>query len=143
MRITSVRSKTAAAALAIGITAGGVAMAAPADAVTGGTYCGATQQFAGDVYAQACLAVSGYAVQPSIHVTNHGSHTVSGTTWVNHLGSYEDYASCDGMTATDPGTWCNAGWDWIGSNSYAQAQGSLVIDGVWYGKLFSPSEYIN
>ncbi|MFJ9691226.1 hypothetical protein [Kitasatospora sp. NPDC101183] len=31
---------------------------------------------------------------------------------------------------------------WIGAGGYAQAQGSLVIDGVWYGKVFSPSEYI-
>ncbi|MFJ3219476.1 hypothetical protein ACIPLC_26560 [Kitasatospora sp. NPDC086801] len=143
MRKTNARSKAAAAVLAIGFTVGGVAMAAPANAVTSGTYCGATQQYAGDVYAQACLVVSGYSVYPSIHVTNHGNHTVTGTTWINHLGAYEDYATCSGMTASDPGAWCNAGWDWIGSNGYAQAQGSLVIDGVSYGKVFSPSEYIN
>jgi hypothetical protein len=128
--------------LAIGLGAGGVAMAAPANAVTGGQYCGPTQQFDGDVYAQACLTVSGYSVQAAIHVTNHGSHTIYGSAWVNHNSVHEDGATCSGMEDSDPGSWCTTRWDSIGAGGYAQAQGSVQIDGVQYPTMYSPSELI-
>ncbi|MFF0410450.1 hypothetical protein ACFYUY_08425 [Kitasatospora sp. NPDC004745] len=136
------RRTLAAAALAASTLATLALGTGSAHAVTSGIYCGATQQFAGDVYAQACVSVSGTSVFPLLHVTNHGNHAITGVVWVNHLGSYEDYNTCYGMTASDPGSWCNAGWDPIGAGGYAQAQGQLVIDGSWSGKVFSPSEYI-
>jgi hypothetical protein len=138
----TIRRTLAAAAVATAALSTLALGAGSADAATSGTYCGATQQFDGDVYAQACLTISGYSVFPSLHVTNHGGHAITGVVWVNHNGNYEDYATCYGMTASDPGSWCSAGWDGIGAGGYAQAQAQLVIDGSWSGKIYSPSEYI-
>lgn len=138
-----IRRTLAAAAVAAAALSTLALGAGTANAVTSGTYCGVTRQLDGDVDAQACLTIAGYSVVPSLHITSHGSHTITGVVWVNHNGAYEDYATCHGMPANDPGSWwCNAGLDRIGAGGYAQAQAQLVIDGSWSGTIYSPSEYI-
>ncbi|GAA1952563.1 hypothetical protein [Kitasatospora viridis] len=141
-RSTNLRRGIAALAVATAATATLALGTGSASAVTGGTYCGATQQVDGDVYAQVCLNVSGYAAQASLHVTNHGSHSITGVAYINHNGSYEATTSCGGMTASDPGSYCSTPWDYIGNGGYAQGQAYLYIDGSYYGRFFSPSEYI-
>jgi hypothetical protein len=128
---------TAAATIALAACTTGLLGGGTANAVTGGSYCGPTSQVAGDVYVQACLSVSGTTVSSYLHMTNNGSHSISGTTWTNSGGTYSGYNSCGGNFGL-----CYGGSVYIGSGGYAQGQGTLTVDGVTYGKFFSPTEYI-
>ncbi|MFE2289003.1 hypothetical protein ACFXDJ_33140 [Streptomyces sp. NPDC059443] len=141
-RATS-RSKRAAAAAAVAVMVCGAGLlgAGSAQAVTSGNYCGSTAQLAGDVYAQACVNISGGNAYSYLHVSNHGNHSISGTTWTNSRGNYMGYGNCNGLTDYN-GSWCFGSSVSLGYGNYAQGQGYLIIDGVQYGTLYSPSEYL-